>query len=97
MWWGETLAHGRRPYLVLTRDEAIAKLSELTVVPLTRTVRGLVNEVELDEDDGMPTHCVTSFDNLSTIAKGMLTEKITRLGVAKMDAVCKALDATVGC
>jgi len=97
VWWGETLTHGHRPYIVLTRDEAIAKLGELIVVPLTTTVRGLPNEVELDQADGMPRTCVTSIDNLSTIAKGQLAERITVLGPAKMDEVCRALNATVAC
>jgi mRNA-degrading endonuclease toxin of MazEF toxin-antitoxin module len=80
---------------VLTRDEAIEQLGEVIVVPLTTTVRRLPNEVELDESDGMPRACVTSLDNLSTIAKGQLVEKITVVGPAKMDELCRALNATV--
>ena len=45
----------------------------------------------------MPRTCVTSIDNLSTIAKGQLVERITVLGPAKMDEVCRALNATVAC
>ena len=59
-------------YIVLTRDEAIEQLGEVIVVPLTTTVRRLPNEVELDDSDGLPRACVTSLDNLSTIAKGQL-------------------------
>lgn len=97
VWWGETLVHGRRPYIVLTRDEAPGNLSEVIVVPLTTTVRGLPNEVELDRSDGIPRLCVTSFDNLSTIAKGQLAEKIATLSPAKMDEICHALNVTVAC
>lgn len=97
VWWGETLAHGRRPYIVLTRDEAIERLSEVIVVPLTTSVRGLQNEVELDVADGLPRTCVTSFDNLSTIARGQLVEKITTLDPMRMDDICAALNATVAC
>lgn len=97
VWWGETLLHGRRPYVVLTREEAVQSLGEVIVVPLTTTIRGLPNEVGMDESDGMPRSCVTSFDNLSTIAKGQLVEKITALNPAKMDEICRALDATVAC
>jgi mRNA interferase MazF len=97
VWWGETLVHGRRPYIVLTRDEALERLSEVIVAPLTTTVRGLPNEVELDDSDGMPRSCVTSFDNLSTIAKGQLVDKITALSPAKMNEICRALNATVAC
>lgn len=97
VWWGETLVHGRRPYVVLTRDEAIQRLSEVIVLPLTTTIRGLPNEVELDESDGMPRRCVTSLDNLSTIAKGQLVDRITALSPARMDAICRALNSTVAC
>ncbi len=97
VWWGETLTHGRRPYIVLTRDEAIEKLDQVIVVPLTTTVRDLPNEVQLDQAEGMPRACVTSIDNLSTIAKGQLVERITVLGPAKMDEVCRGLDTTVAC
>jgi mRNA interferase MazF len=97
VWWGETVAHGRRPYFVLTRDEAIERLSEVIVVPLTTTVRGLSNEVELNVTDGVPKACVTSFDNLSTIARGQLVERITTLDPARMDEICRAPNATVAC
>ena len=97
VWWGETLTHGRRPYIVLARDEAIEQLGELIVVPLTTTVRHLPNEVELDESDGMPRACVTSLDNLSTIAKGQLVEKIPVVGPGEEDELCRALGVTVAC
>jgi mRNA-degrading endonuclease toxin of MazEF toxin-antitoxin module len=45
----------------------------------------------------MPRACVTSLDNLSTIAKGQLVEKITVVGPAKMHEPCRALGATVAC
>ena len=45
----------------------------------------------------MPRACVTSLDNLSTIAKGQLVEKITVVGPAKMDELCRALGSTVAC
>jgi mRNA interferase MazF len=89
--------HGRRPYIVLTRNEAIEKLGELIVVPLTTTVRGLPNEVELDQADGCRGRALRASDNLSTIAKGQLVDRITVLGPAKMDEVCRALNATVAC
>jgi mRNA-degrading endonuclease toxin of MazEF toxin-antitoxin module len=81
----------------MTRDEAVERLSELIVVPLTTTVRGLPNEVGLNQTDGMPRACVTSIDNLSTIAKGQLVERITELDAAKMDEVCRALNRSVAC
>jgi hypothetical protein len=40
---------------------------------------------------------VTSFDYLSTIAKGQLVEKIATLSPAKIDETCRPLNATVAC
>jgi mRNA-degrading endonuclease toxin of MazEF toxin-antitoxin module len=79
------------------RDEAIGRLNEVIVVPLTAVVRGLSNEVELDVADGLPRACVTGFDNLSMIARGQLVEKIATLAPARMDEICRALNATVAC
>jgi mRNA interferase MazF len=97
VWWGETPHHGRRPYLVLTRESAIGVLNEVLVAPTTTRIRGISSEVTLDESDGMPRLCVANFDNLATIAKSQLTERITRLESTRMDEVCAALSATAGC
>jgi mRNA interferase MazF len=97
IWWGETTSHGRRPYVVMTRNEAITKLNEIIVVPLTTTIRGLPNEVELDQTDGLPRACVTSIDNLSTIARAQLVQRISTLDAAKMAEICRALNTTVAC
>lgn len=52
--WAEHPDWPRRPALILTRDEAIDRLNEVFVVLATTNVRGLVTEVELGPDDGMP-------------------------------------------
>jgi mRNA-degrading endonuclease toxin of MazEF toxin-antitoxin module len=81
----------------LDADEAIERLNQVIVVPLTTPMRGLANEVEIDVADGLPRTCVTSFDNLSTIARGQLVEKIATLEPATMDEICRALNATLAC
>ena len=50
---GEEPERDRRPYLVLTRDSAIGKLNEVLVAAVTRTIRSIPTQVELDEDDGI--------------------------------------------
>ncbi len=88
---------GRRPVLVLTRDAAIPVLKRVTAASISRTIRGIPSEVLLDEDDGMPTRCAVSLDNLGDAWKAMLTEKITSLGPSRMTEVCSALAVAVGC
>jgi mRNA interferase MazF len=97
IWWYEHPDAGRRPYLVLTRTEAIPVLNQIIGVPATRTVRGIPTEVPLDEADGMPEPCALSLDNISVIRTALCTERITRLGPAKLRAVCDALRMATVC
>jgi mRNA interferase MazF len=97
IWWHEAPDEGRRPYLVLTRDEGIPVLTRLLAVPATRTRRGIPTEVPLDEADGMPAACVLTLDNLRLVRKGHLTGRITALGPAQLRAVCDALAFAIDC
>lgn len=97
IWWAEDPNKGRRPYLILSRQSAIPVLRRLLVVPATRTVRGIPTEVELDETDGMPQHCALTFDNITVMPKSLLTERITRLDVDRLDEVCRALRLATAC
>ena len=97
MWWGEDPDAGRRPFLILTREAAIPVLQRVVAVPATRTIRGAPTEVLLDEDDGMPARCALSFDNVTTVPKTLLTERICRLGLDRLAEVCRTLGIATGC
>jgi mRNA interferase MazF len=97
VWWAEAPASGRRPYLVLTRQEAIPVLNDVLAVPATRRIRWIPTEVVLDRGDGMPDECALSLDNLVTLPKAFFRERITRLSVARMSEVCRALAVASGC
>ena len=97
VWWYEHPEAGRRPFLILTRTEAVPVLNQLLAVPATRTVRGIPTEVALDVDDGMPEACALTLDNVSLIRKSLCTEMITRLSAEKLQAVCEALGAATAC
>ena len=45
----------------------------------------------------MPTECALSFDNLVTVPKALLTERITRLPPTRLAELCVALDVAAGC
>ena len=72
-------------------------LNQVLAVPATRTIRSIPTEVPLDESDGMPAACVLSLDNVSLIRPAFLTERITALGPATMEAVCRALGVAAAC
>ena len=72
-------------------------LSEILIVPITRSMRDIPTHVYLDESDGMRESCALALDNMGTIAKGLLTERIVNLGPERMEEVCRALSAATAC
>lgn len=97
VWWLEHPDAGRRPACILTRDAAIPVLTSVVVVPATRTVRGIPTEVLLTRHDGLPEDCVLTFDNVFTVRKALLTERIARVPLERLDEICVALRVAMGC
>ena len=95
--WLELEHEGRRPVVVLTRDQALSRLRNVVVALVTRTIRGIDTEVQLGPADGMPVECAVSLDNLRTVPQALLTESITQLGSERTDVVCRALARATGC
>lgn len=83
---------GRRPVVILTRDSAITVLEYLTVVPVTRTIRGIASELSLGEEEGLPEPCVAVCDNVATISKVSFGQTaIGTVGAPKTYALDQAL------
>jgi mRNA interferase MazF len=97
VWWGEIEDVGRRPFLVMTRSAAIPVLHNLLAVPVTRTIRGIPTELLLSPEDGMPTDCAASFDNLRVVPKAYLVDRLTSLNSLRLAEACRALRAAVDC
>lgn len=97
VWWGEIEHLGRRPFLVMTRSTTIPVVSSVLAAPVTRTVRHLPTELALGPDDGMPTECAASFDNLRVVPKSHLVDRICALDAVRMTEACTALRVAVDC
>ena len=97
VWWGEFEGVGRRPYLVMSRPAAIPVLNSVLTAPVTRTIRGIATELPLGPDDGMPTECVASFDNLTVVPKAHLVDHICTLRPGRLVEACSALRTAVDC
>jgi mRNA interferase MazF len=97
VWWIEHPEVGRRPGCVLTRQAAIPVLASVLVAPATRAVRGIPTEVALSRADGMPDDCALSLDNITTVPKALLTERIVALSEPRLSELCDALRAATGC
>jgi mRNA interferase MazF len=61
-WHGFQPPDKRRPVLVLTRTLVIHFPNEVTVAPITTTIRGIPSEVILGNDDGLPQDRAINFD-----------------------------------
>ena len=92
VWWAELPQPiSRRPVLLLSRDAAYRVRTAVTIAVVTRTIRNIPTEVLLDKGDGMPAKCVVNLDDILTITKSRLTERIPTLSPEKMAAVAKAI------
>jgi mRNA interferase MazF len=81
----------KRPVLILTRDSVLEYLGEITVAPITRTIRNIPSEVFLSKVEGMPRDCAVNCDHLQTVSKGRIGSLITSLTPAKMADVGRAI------
>jgi len=96
VWWASTPG-GERPVLVLTRDPVADRIGAVVVVACTRTIRGLMSELPLGVEDGLPEACVAAFDNIHTLRRRAFRRRICRLSDARMDDACRVLTAALGC
>jgi len=90
-WYKFSPPDKKRPVLILTRDSVLEYLGEVTVAPITRTIRGIPSEVLLVENDGMPRACAVNCDHIQTVSKGKIGSLITSLPPAKMGDVARAI------
>lgn len=97
VWWGEAPDAKGRPYLVLTRDQAIGVLHTVLVAPVTRTVRGIPSEVPLGPPEGLPIECAASIDNTLTFPKSLLVRRVGALALAREGDLCAAVRAAIDC
>jgi mRNA interferase MazF len=65
-----------RPVLVLTREIVRPHLLNVSVAPITSTVRGLSTEVPLGAANGLDHACVISCDNITTIPARQLLHRV---------------------
>jgi len=95
-WYKFAQPDKQRPVLILTRNSVLEYLGEVTIAPITSTIRDIPSEVFLSKDEGMPRECVVNCDHLQTVAKGKLGALLTTLPVEKMSAVGAAINFALG-
>ena len=92
IWWADLpKPAGRRPVLLLSRDDAYTVLNQFVAAEVTATIRHIPIEVPLGSIEGMPKPCVVNCDNLRTISKVLLVKKIARLSQKRVYEVKRAV------
>ncbi len=92
VWWGEAPAPvGRRPFLIVSRDDLNEVRGRVVVAVVTARIRGLPTEVALGADEGLPRECVVNLGDLAVITKADLFTLAGRIDAAKLRQVEDAL------
>jgi mRNA interferase MazF len=95
-WYTFKAPDKKRPVLVLTRNSAIAVLNSVTIAPITPTIRNIPTEVILTRDDGLPNTCAANFDNIQTVPKSNVGDRLARLTARRMREAAVAVSFALG-
>ncbi len=91
IWWADLPAPaGRRPVVLVSRDEAYGVRELVTVVPITTRIRDIPVEIPLGREEGLPRRSVANADTITTIPKHVLHE---RAGVLSTQQIAQLDDA----
>jgi mRNA interferase MazF len=98
VWWAETPGSSKgRPFLILTRNDAIPVLRAVLVAPVTRTIRRIPSEVPLGISEGLPVASAAVMDAVLAVPKSMLVRRMGALAPERHRELCEALAAAVDC
>src|SRR5574341_1327242 len=67
----------KRPVVILTRNSILEYLGEVTIAPVTSTMRDIPSEVLLSRLDGMHNDCAINCDHIQTVSKSNIGSMIT--------------------
>ena len=90
-WYQFAKPDKKRPVLILTRTSIQSYLGEVTIAPLTRTIREIPSEVALGEADGLPHECAVNCDHIQTVSRSRIGPQIVTLTARKMREVGEAI------
>lgn len=80
-----------RPVLVLTREVVRPHLSQVSVAPITTTIRGLSTEVPVGVVNGLDQDSVVSCDNVLTVPVSALGRHVGYLLPAQEPDLAEAI------
>lgn len=97
VWWARLPRPDKtRAVVLVSREESYPVRSFLTVAKVTTRQRRLRSEVVLGPAEGVPRESVANCDDLMTIRKSQLAERIGELGAARLSELDTALKFALG-
>lgn len=97
VWWANLgPPAGRRPVLLVSREDAYSVRNQFIVVQISSRIRGTRAEVLLDARDGLPKRCAANADVVYMVTRRQLDRIITVLSGEKMDLVDASLRFSLG-
>ena len=97
IWWANLPAPaGRRPVLLLSRNDAYEYLSKFIVAEITSTIRAIPVEVRVGRPEGLPSACVANLDNVRMAARPWLDSRAGVLAPSRHIEVKRALGYALG-
>ena len=92
IWWANLpQPAGRRPVLLLSRNDAYSYLNKFIVAEITTVIRNIPVEVPLGRRERMPRACAANCDNLRAISRRALVERISALPASRVSEVKRAV------
>lgn len=82
----------KRPVVILTRNSILEYLGEVTIAPITSTIRDIPSEVLLSQQDGLLNDCAVNCDHIQTVSKSNIGSMITSLSKEKLYEIRAAIN-----
>jgi mRNA interferase MazF len=97
IWWANLPAPaGRRPVLLLSRNDAYQYLNKFVVAEITTTIRSIPVEVKVGRREGLPSSCVANLDHIRTVARQWFDSRAGALAPSRHCEVKSALGYALG-
>jgi mRNA interferase MazF len=97
IWWANLPGPaGRRPVLLLSRNDAYQYLNKFTVAEITTTIRAIPVEVRVGRREGLPSSCAVNLDNIRTASRKWLDSRAGALAPSRHGEVKRALGYAFG-
>lgn len=97
IWWARLPPPDKtRPVILVSREQAYAVRAYVTVARVTTRRRGLRSEVALGPKEGLSRECVANSDDLLTIHRRRLIERIGVIPESRVAELDSALAFSLG-